>query len=143
MPRRWYVVAESASARSVWLALSVLACSSDDPTLKEPHDFRDGEGRSCRAVLERTSETSAVISSTVECDGSSKECSSESAPCFQLSVARMGTELRNCPACCKGSSSSFTSSECSPVTCADRDDCVFSDAECVDGICSCADGRCE
>lgn len=128
---------------SLALALAAFACSSDDDTIKESHDFSDSEGRSCQAVLERTSDSSPVSSSTVNCDGPGKECSSESTPCFQLSVEPMGTQLRNCPACCKGSSSSFVGSECSPVTCDSDADCVFPDAECDGGVCSCADGHCD
>lgn len=126
-----------------WLALAALACSSDDDTVKESHDFSDGAGRSCQAVLERTSATSPVVSSSVACDGAGKACSSESTPCFQLSVDPESALLRNCPACCKGSSSSFIGSECSPVTCEVDDDCVFPDAACEDGACSCAGGHCE
>lgn len=124
-----------------WLA--ALACSSNDDTVKETHDFSDGEGRRCHAVLERMSSSSAVVFSSVECNGAIKDCSSESTACFQLSVEPTSSQLRNCPACCKGSSSSFVSSECSPVVCEDDADCVFPDAKCDGGACSCADGHCE
>jgi hypothetical protein len=126
-----------------WLALAALACSSDDDTVKESHDFTDAEGRSCQAVLERTSTTSPVVSSSVECDGAGKACSSESTPCFQLSVDAESAQLRNCPACCKGSSSSFVGSECSVVSCQSDADCVFADATCEGGVCNCAQGHCE
>jgi hypothetical protein len=127
----------------LWLALGALACSSDDATVKEDHDFSDGSGRVCQATLERTSSSSPVVFSSVACDGAGKDCSSESTACFQLSVEPNGIQLRNCPACCKGSSSSFVGSECSPVVCQSDSDCVYLDATCDSGVCTCADGHCE
>jgi hypothetical protein len=126
----------------ILLALAVLGCSSDDDTLKETHDFGDAAGRACRAELERTSSSSPVVSSAVTCDGARKECSPESTPCFQLSVAEGMTELRNCPACCKGSSSSFVNDECSAVVCESDTDCIYAEATCQQGVCNCPDGHC-
>ena len=130
----------------IWLALAALAasaCSSDDDTLKETHDFVDAAGRACQATLERTSTSSPVVFSSVACDGAGKECSTESTPCFQLSVPMGTTELLNCPACCIGSSSSIVTSECSTVTCQADADCIYAEASCQDGVCVCADGHCE
>ena len=125
------------------LGLAVLSCSSDDPTLKETHAFADAAGRHCQATLERTSISAPVVFSSVSCDGAGRECSSESSPCFQLSLPRDAIELRNCPACCLGSSSSFLSSECSALVCETDADCVYERASCSDGICTCPDGLCE
>lgn len=123
--------------------LALPACSSNDDTITEDHVFSDAQGRICRATLERKGESSPVVFSKVSCDGAGRECSSESTPCFQLSVAPDGTELRNCPACCKGSSSSFVSSQCNAVLCRTQSDCVYADASCTDGVCQCPGGRCE
>ena len=127
----------------IWLALAVLACSSDDDTLKETHEFVDAAGRACQATLERTSTSSPVVFSSVACDGAGKECSSESTPCFQLLVPDDMTGLLNCPACCVGASNSFVTSECSPVACEADADCIYAEATCQDGVCVCADGHCE
>lgn len=129
--------------RLTWLAFTVLACSGSADTITETHDFGDAAGRVCQATLERTGESSPVVFSSIQCDGAGRECSSESTPCFQLSVAIDGTELRNCPACCKGSSSSFVGSECSAVVCEIDADCVYAEASCLDGVCTCPNGRCE
>jgi hypothetical protein len=130
--------------RVTWLSLVVLlACSSNEDTVKETHDFADATGRVCQATLERTGATSPVVFSSVECDGAARKCSADSRPCFQLSVERDGTELRNCPACCRGSSSSFVGSECNAVVCDSSADCVYPEAECTSGICTCPGGRCE
>jgi hypothetical protein len=130
------------SRRVLWLALAVLSCSSDDDTIKETHDFVDAAGRACQATLERTSTSSPVVFSSVACDGAGKACSSESTPCFQLSVADGTVELLNCPACCIGDSSSFVTSECSQVVCETHSDCIYTEATCTDGFCACADGHC-
>lgn len=131
--------------RTTWLsiAVAVAGCSSNDDTIAEEHSFNDAAGRACEARLERPGESSPVVFSKVACDGVGRDCSSESTPCFQLSVERDGTELRNCPACCKGSSSSFVSTECSAVLCDTATDCVYAEAECTDGVCHCPGGRCE
>jgi hypothetical protein len=126
----------------LWLALAALSCSSDDDTIKESHDFADAAGRACQATLERTSKGSPVVFSSVACDGDDKDCSSESTPCFQLSVPDGTVELLNCPACCIGDSSSFVTSECSQVVCETDADCIYAEATCSRGICVCADGHC-
>ena len=125
-----------------WLALVALSCSSDDDTLKETHDFADSAGRACQATLERTSTSSPVVFSSVACDGADKDCSNESTPCFQLSVAVGSVELLNCPACCIGDASSFITSECSQVVCETDADCIYAEATCAGGVCACADGHC-
>jgi hypothetical protein len=127
---------------SLWLTLLVLSCSSDDDTIKESHDFADEAGRACRATLERTSTSSPVVFSSVACDGIGRGCSSESTPCFQLSVADDTVELLNCPACCIGDSSSFVTSQCSRVVCESDADCIYTEATCKNGACACADGHC-
>jgi hypothetical protein len=129
--------------RLAGVALLAFGCSSDDATTEATYTFSDAAGRACEATLERTSTSSRVLFSAVSCDGEGKTCSSESSPCFQLSVERDGQELRNCPACCKGSSSSFVSGECSAVTCETAADCVYAEATCEEGICTCADGHCD
>jgi hypothetical protein len=129
--------------RVTLLLLGVLACSGSDDTVQEMHDFSDATGRACQATLERTGPSSPVVFSSVACDGAARQCSSESTPCFQLSVAEDGTELRNCPACCRGSSSSFINSECSAVVCEIDADCVYPEASCLEGVCTCPGGRCE
>src|SRR5687767_10955037 len=106
MPRRW-----------LWLLLSCWACASHDDTLKETYAYTDSNGRACQAVLEKTSPGSPSINQSVSCDGEPNTCSSESDPCFVLSVASDTEVIRNCPACCKGNSSSFVGAECSTVVC--------------------------
>jgi hypothetical protein len=125
-----------------WLALLALSCSSDDDTIKETHDFADAAGRACQATLERTSTSSPVVFSSVSCDGTGRDCSSDSTPCFQLGVADESVELLNCPACCIGASSSFVTSECSQVVCESDADCIYAEASCMEGVCVCADGHC-
>ena len=128
---------------ALWLVLGALSCSSDDPTIEETHDFVDAAERQCQATLERTSEGSPVVFSSVSCSGAGRECSSESSPCFQLSIAPRSIELRNCAACCKGSSSSFVDGDCSAVVCEGNADCVYPNAECEAGVCTCPNGSCD
>ena len=127
-----------------WLLFgSLLGCSSDDDTIKERHDYQDNSGRSCQATLEKTRAGSPSISQSVSCDGEPKACSGESSACFVLSVEPMSEAIRNCPACCKGSSSSFVDDDCSAVVCQTDSDCVYAEAECLAGLCSCPGGYCE
>jgi hypothetical protein len=132
MPKRW-----------LWLLVSCAACSSDDDTIKETFAFADSTGRACHATLEKTSHGSPSIGQSVTCDGEPNSCSTESAPCFVLSVDSDTDAIRNCPACCKGNSSSFVGSECSIVVCETAADCVYANADCVEGSCSCPGGYCE
>jgi hypothetical protein len=132
MPRAW-----------PWLLLSCAACSSDDDTVKETYAYSDDTGRTCQATLEKTSPGSPSINQSVTCDGGGKECSAESEPCFVLSVDSDTEAIRNCPACCKGNSSSFVGSQCSIVVCETAADCVYAKADCVSGLCSCPGGYCE
>src|SRR6478752_375441 len=119
------------------------ACSAGNDTISEHHAFTDAVGRSCQAVLEKTSASAPSLSDSVSCDSDAKQCSSESNPCFQLSVDDVSGEVRNCPACCKGTASSFTSSDCSALICNTDADCVYSRARCVGGACVCTNGICE
>ncbi len=120
-----------------------LGCSSGKATSDEEHDFTDGAGRSCHAKLAKTSPTSAPVSESVTCEGETKRCSAESKPCFELSVDSESFAIQNCPACCRGSASSFVSADCSPVLCASDGDCVYRLAKCVEGACSCPNGSCD
>jgi len=120
-----------------------LACSSGKATSDELHDFNDGAGRACHAKLAKTSPTSPPVSESVSCEGESKQCSAESKPCFELSIDRETFEIKNCPACCRGSASSFASTDCSAVLCASDADCVYRQAKCVEGACSCPGGFCD
>ncbi|HYP91221.1 MAG TPA: hypothetical protein VEQ59_23810 [Polyangiaceae bacterium] len=122
---------------------ATVACSAGNDTISEEHSFTDGAGRSCRAVLEKTSVSAPSLSDTVSCDSGTRQCSAESKPCFQLSVDNDSGEVRNCPACCQGTASSFTSSDCSPLVCNTDADCVFARAQCVGGACTCENGICE
>lgn len=126
--------------------VSVLgACSSTGDTLKETRDFNDSQGRVCQAKLSRTSEHAPALSESVSCDRDAKQCSAEAKPCFSLSTASKeeGYTLRNCPACCSGTASSFVSTDCSPVACSTNEDCVFSLAECQGSVCVCPGGACD
>jgi hypothetical protein len=128
-----------------WSVFTLLlaGCSSDDATLKERHDYQDDSGRSCQATLEKTSSGSPAINQSVSCDGEPKACSGESSACFVLSVDGDSEAIRNCPACCKGNSSSFVGAECAIVVCQTALDCVYAEAECQDGSCRCPGGDCE
>lgn len=128
-----------------WLCLSLLlgCCSSDNDTVEETYAFSDGAGRDCQATLEKTSRGSPSISQSVSCAGEGRECSAESRPCFVLSVDSQSDEIRNCPACCKGNSSSFVGADCSSVVCESDADCVYAEASCELGTCLCAGGSCE
>lgn len=128
------------AALLAWLSLG---CSSGKATSDDSHDFNDGAGRSCRATLAKTSPTSAPVSESVTCEGETKRCSAESKPCFELSVDGESFAIQNCPACCRGSASSFVSADCSPVLCASDGDCVYRLAKCVEGVCSCPNGSCD
>jgi len=132
MPRRW-----------LWLLLSCCACSSDDNTIEETFAYTDSAGRACQAVLEKARPGSASLNQSVSCEGQGKSCSSESNPCFVLNVDSDTEAIRNCPACCKGSSSSFVGAECSVLVCETEADCVYGKASCVSGLCSCPGGYCE
>jgi hypothetical protein len=125
------------------LTLTTLACSSGKATTDEKHDFSDGEGRACQAKLAKTSPSSPPVSESVTCDGGGKTCSADSHPCFELSIAPDSYAIQNCPACCRGSASSFASAECSPVLCASDGDCVYRQAKCVEGACTCPNGFCD
>jgi hypothetical protein len=125
------------------LTLSALACSSGKATTSEDHPFDDSAGHRCQAKLAKTSPTSPPVSETVTCDGEAKPCSAEATPCFELNVDRESFAIKNCPACCRGSASSFTSADCSPVLCASDTDCIYRQATCVDGACACPNGYCD
>jgi hypothetical protein len=126
----------------LWLTL-LSGCSSNDATMEEAHAFTDDAGRVCRATLEKTSATAPVLSEAVECDSGARSCSGESSPCFQLSVEATSFQIRNCPACCRGTASSFTNADCSPITCQADADCVYDRAECSEGVCSCPNNDCD
>ena len=125
------------------LTCALVACSSGKVTTTDKHDFNDGAGRTCEAALARTSPTSPPVSESVSCEGEAKQCSAESKPCFELSIDSASYEIRNCPACCRGSASSFTAADCSTLVCASAADCVFAQSQCVDGLCKCPNGFCE
>ncbi|HKY40265.1 MAG TPA: hypothetical protein VJN18_30230 [Polyangiaceae bacterium] len=127
----------------LWLLLSCASCSSDDDTVKETYGYSDSNGRACQATLEKTSPGAPSINQSVSCDGEPKSCSAESEPCFVLSVDSDTDAIRNCPACCKGNSSSFVGRECSIVVCQTATDCVFAKATCATGSCNCPSGNCE
>jgi len=125
------------------LTLGLLACSSGKATHDERHDFSDSAGRECRAVLAKTSPDTPPVSEAVSCTGDVKQCSPESRPCFELSVDRESYAVRNCPACCRGSASSFVSTDCAPVVCSRDTDCIYRQATCQDGACVCPAGSCD
>ena len=143
MKRRASVAWPSMLRLAPLLALSALACSSGKATTSEDHAFDDGAGRTCHAKLAKTSPTTPPVGETVTCEGEARQCSAESAPCFELNVDRETFAIKNCPACCRGSASSFTSADCSPVLCASDADCIYRQAKCVDGACTCPNGYCD
>jgi hypothetical protein len=128
---------------ALWLLCLSLACSSGKATTREQHGFSDAVGHACQATLEKTSSSSPVVSESVSCDREAKQCSSEATPCFQLSIDRVSYAIVNCPACCKGSASSFAKADCSPLVCETDADCVYAQAKCADGACSCPTGYCD
>lgn len=119
------------------------ACAGGKETSPETHAFVDTAGRSCEATLEKTSPAAPSVSEAVSCDGGERVCSTEASPCFELSVTPDTYAVMNCPACCRGSASSYTSAECSAVTCMVDADCIFQKAVCSGGACVCPDGVCE
>jgi hypothetical protein len=125
------------------LALFSIACSSGKATTDEKHDFNDEAGRSCQAKLAKTSPTSPPVSEAVSCEGEAKQCSGEAQPCFELNIDHDTFAIKNCPACCRGSASSFVSADCSPVLCASDSDCVYRQAKCLQGACTCPNGYCD
>ena len=125
------------------LLVGAAACSAGNVAVSEEHAFSDGSGRSCRATLEKASASSPSLSSSIGCDGEAKQCSKESAACFQLSVDDTTFGVRNCPACCKGTASSYLAADCSALVCNTDVDCVYARATCVGGACVCANGVCE
>jgi hypothetical protein len=134
-------VAMLRSGLSLWL--TCVACSAGGDTVSEQHDFSDSAGRSCRATLEKASPGTPSLTQAVSCEGYSRQCSTESRPCFQLNVDDMSEQINNCPACCRGSASSFNSTECSALVCETDADCVYARAQCLGGACVCPDGICE
>ena len=125
------------------LALAPLACSSGKVTTDERHEFNDSAGHNCSATLAKTSPTSPPVSESVSCEGETKQCSAESRPCFELSIDKDSFAIENCPACCRGTASSFVSADCSPVLCASNSDCIYRQAKCVEGACTCPNGYCD
>ncbi|HYJ08506.1 MAG TPA: hypothetical protein VEX18_05840 [Polyangiaceae bacterium] len=130
------------SGRWLLLALLAAACSSDD-TIKERYQFQDSAGRTCQATLEKTRPGAPSVNQSVSCDGEAKACSGESSACFVLSVDTASEEIRSCPACCKGNSSSFIGTECAVVVCEADADCVYAEARCESELCRCPGGYCE
>lgn len=132
-------------ARLALVAVLCNACSSSGAKIEETRTFNDEQGRACSAKLTRTSEHAPAVSESVSCDRDAKQCSAEANPCFALSTANeeQGYTLRNCPACCSGSASSFVSADCSPVACDADADCIFDLARCVDAVCVCPNGVCD
>lgn len=125
------------------LTSAVLGCSSGRATTDERHDFSDSAGRDCQAKLAKTSPNTPPVSEAVSCEGDAKQCSTESKPCFELNIDRESYAIRNCPACCRGSASSFVSAECSAILCAADQDCIYRQAKCQDGVCVCPKGFCD
>jgi hypothetical protein len=133
----------SCAWRALTLLSCVAACAGGKETSPEAHLFTDARGRSCRATLEKTSPSTPSVSESVTCEGPSRVCSQESTPCFELNVTMDTYAIMNCPACCRGSATSFVLAECSAVRCETDADCVYERAVCVSGECQCPDGVCE
>ena len=129
---------------ALFLAYVTVACSSTGDLVHEARAFNDAEGRVCSAKLAKTSQTSPAVSESVSCDSGAKQCSSDTKACFELSVAGEADAyaIRNCPACCLGTASSFVTSECTTVVCSANADCIFAHAKCQDGTCVCPLGSC-
>ena len=99
-----------------WASVCVLvlgACASSGAGSEESRSFSDALGRACQAKLSRTSEHAPAVSEAVTCDSMPRECSGESHACFELSTGKKedGYALRNCPACCLGTASSFVTAD--------------------------------
>jgi hypothetical protein len=118
-----------------------LGCSSDE-TREERREYSDGIGRRCVATLQKTSANAQVVRKTTSCDGELKACNGDAKPCFQLSEHEQTRALLNCPACCQGKSSSFSSTECSELVCDSDAECVFESARCEQGRCVCTTNFC-
>jgi len=142
---RWATLCCRLLAAGLAALCGIGACSSSGEGIKETRNFTDSQGRNCQASLRRDSAHAPAASEGVACDGASRQCSTESTPCFELSVATQedGYVLRNCPACCLGTASSFVFADCNPVACTANADCVFALATCEAGRCVCANGECE
>jgi len=125
------------------LAGCLLACAGGKETSPETHAFSDAQGRGCVATLEKTSASAPSVSEAVSCEGETRACSAEATPCFELSVTTDTFAVMNCPACCRGSASSYVAEECSAVVCETSEDCVYQRAVCEGGACVCPDGVCE
>jgi hypothetical protein len=127
----------------ITLAGSALACAGGKETTPETHVYVDAAGRGCEATLEKTSSSAPSVSESVTCDSGERDCSTEASPCFELSVTPDTYAVTNCPACCRGSASSYSAADCSAVTCEADTDCIFQKAICSDGACVCPNGVCE
>jgi hypothetical protein len=143
MSRLRSTVRDRRRLRALLALLTALACSSGKDTTAEEHAFDDARGHVCRATLEKTSPSAPSVSQSVSCEGDARQCSTEATPCFQLNVDGESTEVRNCPACCKGTASSFVASDCSSLVCENDAGCVYARARCQDGVCVCPNGYCE
>lgn len=129
--------------RTLTLAGYLIGCAGGKETSPEEHPFTDARGTVCRATLEKTSPSAPSVSASVSCEGGARVCSSEATPCFELSVTTDTFAVMNCPACCRGSASSYVSAECSAVLCERDEDCIYQRAVCTDGACGCPEGVCE
>lgn len=140
------LILERSATRRVAVTLSgcwLLACAGGKETTPEDHAFTDAQGRTCRATLEKTSPSAPSVSDSVSCEDGARVCSAESTPCFELSVTVDTYAVMNCPACCRGSASSYVSADCSAVLCETDADCIYQRAVCTDGACLCPSGVCE